>query len=74
MLAGPARDRCLPVSYLAPNGHYSETPTFFSRPRVAGPLTVSAGNYGRYRYGTVGGFPSAASNATNYFMHVVFRH
>jgi hypothetical protein len=47
MLAGPARDRSLPVSYLAPNGHYSET---------------------------AGGFPSAASNATNYFVDVVFRY
>ena len=47
MLAGPARDRCLPVSFLAPNGRFSET---------------------------AGGFPSAAFNATNYLVGVVFRH
>ena len=47
MLAGPARDRCLPVSFLAPDGHFSET---------------------------AGGFQSAAFNATNYLVGVVFRH
>ena len=54
MLAGPARDRCLPVSFLAPDGHFSET---------APPPPPSAG-----------GFQSAAFNATNYLVGVVFRH
>ena len=72
MLAGPARDRCPAVSYLAPNGHDSETPAFCSSPRVSGPLTVPAGNNGRYRYGAAGGCPNAPYTATNYFVDVVF--
>ena len=62
------------VSYLAPNGRYSGTPTYFAGPRVSGPLTAPAGNNGRYRYGAAGGFPDGSYNATNYFVDVVFRH
>jgi len=72
MLAGPARDRCLLVSYLAPHGHCSGTPAFCSSPRVSGSLT--AGNKDRYRYGAAGGFPNTSYNATNYFVDVVFRY
>ena len=59
------------VSYLAPNGHYSGTPTFFSSAWTAGPLTAPSTNNGRYLYG--GGFPTNSYNATNYFVDVVFR-
>lgn len=61
------------VSYYAPNGRYSATPNYFATPRVVGPLTAPAGNNGRYRYGTGGGFPNGSWNSTNYFVDVVFR-
>ena len=61
------------VSYYAPSGHYSVTPNFFASARVVGPLTAPAGDNGRYRYGTGGGFPNGSWNSTNYFVDVVFR-
>ena len=74
MLAGPGRDRCLPVSCLAPDGHCSGTPAFCSRPRVSGPLTAPTGTHGRYRYGDADGFPNAPYAATNDFVDVMFRY
>jgi hypothetical protein len=61
------------VSYHAPNGHYSASPSYFSTPRVVGPLTAPSGNNGRYRYGSGGGFPNGSWGSTNYFVDVVFR-
>ena len=60
------------VSYYAPNGRYSATPNYFASPRVVGPLTAPAGNNGRYKYGSGGGFPNGSWNSTNYFVDVVF--
>ena len=60
------------VSYLAPQGHYSDTPNFFGGPLTNGDLTAPATDNGRYLYGTGGGFPSYSYNATNYFVDVVY--
>ena len=62
------------VSYYAPNGSYSSTPSWFSTPRTVGPLSAPTTNNGRYRYGAGGGFPTSSWNATNYFVDVVFRY
>ncbi|WP_207208664.1 DUF4082 domain-containing protein [Nocardioides oleivorans] len=61
------------VSYFAPNGRYSATGNYFASARTVGPLTAPAGNNGRYRYGSSGGFPNGSWNSTNYFVDVVFR-
>jgi hypothetical protein len=61
------------VSYLAPRGHYSSTPSFFTAAWTAGPLTSPAGPNGRYRYGAAGGFPTGSYRSTNYFVDLVFR-
>lgn len=61
------------ISYFAPNGHYSASGNFFAAPRTVGVLTAPAGNNGRYRYGSAGGFPNGSWNSTNYFVDVVFR-
>jgi len=58
------------VSYLAPNGHYSYTSSFFDEPLSVGPLTAPSANNGRYTYG--GGFPTSSWNGTNYFVDVIF--
>jgi hypothetical protein len=60
------------VSYLAPVGHYSYTPAYFTQPRTSGPLTAEATTNGRYLYGPAGGVPIYSWNATNYFVDVVF--
>ena len=60
------------VSYLAPQGHYSVTPGFFSTAWTSGDLTAPATNNGRYLYGAAGGFPTYTWDATNYFVDVVF--
>ena len=59
------------VSYLAPEGRYAATPSYFTAPRTAGPLTAPAEGNGRYRYG--GGFPTSTWQQTNYFVDVVFK-
>ena len=61
------------VSYYAPSGRYSATPSYFASPRTVGPLTAPAGDNGRFRYGSGGGFPNGSWNSTNYFVDVVFR-
>jgi hypothetical protein len=58
------------VSYLAPQGHYATTPSFFTSAYVSGDLTAPATTNGRYLYG--GGFPTFSYNATNYFVDVVY--
>lgn len=59
------------VSYLAPQGRYSATPSFFASAWQAGPLTAPAGGNGRYTYG--GGFPRGSWQSTNYFVDAVFQ-
>ena len=61
------------VSYLAPQGHYSSTPRYFTTARTIGPLTAGATTNGLYRYGAGGGFPTSSWNATNYFVDVLYR-
>jgi hypothetical protein len=58
------------ASYLAPQGHYGATSSYFASPRVRGPLTAPAGNNGRYVYG--GGFPTGSWGSTNYFVDALF--
>jgi len=60
------------VSYLAPQGHYSDTPGFFANPLTNGDLSAPSGNNGRYLYGASGGFPAYSFNSTNYFVDVVY--
>jgi hypothetical protein len=60
------------VSYLAPQGHYSYTPGFFSAPFSSGLLTASTELNGRYLYGAAGGYPAYSYGAANYFVDVVF--
>ncbi len=63
------------VSYLSPDGHYSATGGYFDAARTSGPLTapasVSSGGNGVYAYGN-GGFPTASSNQTNYWVTPVY--
>lgn len=59
------------VSYLAPNGGYSSTPSYFTAARTSGPLTADTSN-GRYLYGAAGGMPASVWNSTNYFVDIVF--
>ncbi|QYF72838.1 DUF4082 domain-containing protein [Cryobacterium sp. PAMC25264] len=61
------------VSYLAPNGRYSNTPDYFSLLRSQGPLTADTAANGLYRYGATGGFPTGTWKASNYFVDVEFR-
>ncbi|MCY4726965.1 DUF4082 domain-containing protein [Nocardioides sp. STR2] len=61
------------VSYYSPSGDYSVTGAYFSQARTVGPLTAPAGDNGRYRYGSGGGFPTGSWNSTNYFVDVLFR-
>ena len=60
------------VSYLAPNGNYSYTSSYFSSPKANGPLTAGTSNNGRFHYGAGGGFPTQSWGASNYFVDVVF--
>jgi len=60
------------VSYFAPVGHYSYTPSYFAQTRTSGPLTAVATTNGRYVYAAGGGLPVYSWNATNYFVDVVF--
>ncbi len=61
------------ASYLAPTGHYSYTPEFFTGPWTAGDLTAPAAGNGRYLYGAAGGFPTYSWGSANYFVDVVFQ-
>ena len=58
------------VSYLAPQGHYAVTSSFFTADVVSGPLTAPASGNGRYLYG--GGFPTNTWQQSNYFVDVLF--
>lgn len=59
------------VSYLAPEGRYAATLSYFAEDKSVGPLTATAAGNGRYRYG--GGFPTSTWNQTNYFVDVLFK-
>ncbi|MCL3817862.1 DUF4082 domain-containing protein [Aeromicrobium wangtongii] len=61
------------VSYYAPLGRYSGTPTFFHTPWTSIPLIVRPSNNGLFTYGPGGGFPTGSYNATNYFVDVIMR-
>jgi hypothetical protein len=60
------------VSYLAPQGHYSNTPGYFASAVTRGDLTAPAGKNGRFLYGAPGGFPVYDYGSTNYFVDVAF--
>ncbi|MEK0156356.1 DUF4082 domain-containing protein [Arthrobacter oryzae] len=60
------------VSYNAPAGRYSYTPNFFTKAWTSGALTARANNNGLYRFGSGTAVPNQSSNATNYFVDVVF--
>ncbi len=64
------------AAYLAPNGHYSDTPAGFSPNGVSSPplsaLANSVGANGVYAYSAVSTFPSNSFNATNYWADVEF--
>ena len=63
------------ASYLAPNGGYSQNPSYFGTSLNATPLTALADSAttpnGLYRYG--GGFPNGTFNSANYWVDVVFK-
>ena len=61
------------VSYLAPQGHYSYTPGYFTSAKTSGPLTARATSNGLYLYGTAGGLPTYSYGAANYFVDIVYR-
>jgi phosphodiesterase/alkaline phosphatase D-like protein len=65
------------VSYLAPNGHYSYNPNFFTTAGVDNPpLHALAfgvdGPNAVYLYGAAGGFPSTNGNSANYWVDLTF--
>jgi hypothetical protein len=60
------------VSYLAPQGNYSYTPSYFTQAKNSGPLSAPSGANGAYLYGAAGGFPQFSYKSTNYFVDVVF--
>lgn len=61
------------VSYLAPQGHYTATPNFFTGTLTVGPLTalVSPGN-GVFTYAATNAFPSQSYQASNYWVDPIF--
>jgi Domain of unknown function (DUF4082)/Fibronectin type III domain/Bacterial Ig domain len=63
------------AAYLAPNGHYSDTPTGFSSGVSNPPLAALANSVspdGVYAYTALSTFPSSTFNATNYWVDVDF--
>jgi hypothetical protein len=58
------------------NGNYAMTPNYFATSRTNGPLTAPAsstsGGNGVYAYGTASVFPTGTSNASNYWVDVLF--
>ena len=59
------------VSYLAPRGHYSSTPRFFSTAFTDGVVSAGTSN-GRYRLGSGGTMPTNTSLNTNYFVDLIY--
>ena len=64
------------AAYLAPNGHYSDTPAGFSPNSMSSPplsaLANSVGANGVYACSAASTFPSNSFNATNYWADVEF--
>jgi Domain of unknown function (DUF4082) len=64
------------AAYLAPNGHYSDTPAAFATVGVSNPplaaLATSVSPDGVYAYSATSVFPSNTYNATNYWVDVLF--
>ena len=63
------------ASYFAPVGRYSSNTNFFGSAVDAPPLRAVANSTsanGVYRYGATSTFPNLSSNATNYWVDVVF--
>jgi hypothetical protein len=69
-------NRTYVASYVAPNGGYAETPTFFTMPVNNGPLTAlqdgTDGPNGVYKIGSAAGIPTTDGNASNFWVDVVF--
>jgi hypothetical protein len=65
------------AGYLAPSGHYADTPAGFNSGVDNGPLqanatTPTAGN-GLYAYSATSTFPTSSYNGTNYWIDVMFQ-
>ena len=63
------------AGYLAPNGHYSDTPSGFSSAVTSTPLTALANGTsanGVYAYSSSSVFPTNTYNSTNYWVDVLF--
>ena len=64
------------AGYLAPNGHYSETPSAFTTVGVSNPPLQALANpiasNGVYTRSSTSAFPTSTSNATNYWVDVDF--
>lgn len=64
------------ASYYAPNGGYAVNPQYFVNQYDNGPLhapaNVEGANNGVFVYGSGGGFPTSAYQASNYWVDVVF--
>ena len=64
------------ASYLAPKGHYSDTPSAFATSAVTNPPLTALANTtsinGVYNYSTTNKFPSSTFKATNYWVDVDF--
>jgi hypothetical protein len=64
------------AGYLAPAGHYSDTPNGFATGVNNGPLQADANSTtanGVYNYGSTSTFPTSSFNATNYWVDVMFQ-
>ncbi len=64
------------AAYLAPKGHYSDTPAGFTSATSTPPLTALANSSsadGVYIYTSASAFPTSTFNATNYWVDVVFQ-
>jgi hypothetical protein len=64
------------AAYLAPNGHYSETPSAFSIIGESNPpleaLANGIGENGVFLHTSTSSFPTNSSNATNYWVDIDF--
>ena len=64
------------AGYLAPSGHYSETPAAFGTAGVSNPPLQALGNpiapNGLYTHSSTSAFPTSTSNASNYWVDVDF--
>ena len=64
------------ASYLAPNGHYSATNSFFASPVDNVPLHALQdgvdGANGVFNYGSSSAFPASTFSSTNYWVDVIF--